>query len=244
MEERRRACSSGSPGARDGLSSSVDSALGEQGLDWSTDVAPALGPELVVVATAGKQADRPRPTRATRQKLDALLAKCGTTGSPRHGRRLGGARAEPGARSTTTGRRSRRGRSRASTHSRRGFEALPSEALARAWVDTARLSKDVGQLVEQASPEVDLGLDWLAAAVSAEDDGMLVTLGLRTPGGADTRYEPVLFERVPADAVAALSFGGTQELLDRVEGECRPRCGVRRGREGHGSLAEGARPSR
>ena len=47
---------------------------------------------------------------------------------------------------------------------------------------------------------------------------MLVTLALRTPGGADTRYEPVLFERVPADAVAALSFGGTQELLDRVEG--------------------------
>jgi hypothetical protein len=99
-----------------------------------------------------------------------------------------------------------------------GFEALPSEALARVWVDTARLSKDLGQIVEQASSEVDLGLDWLAAAVSAEDDGVLLTLGLRMPGGGDTHYEPKLFERVPADAVAALSFGGTQGLLDRVQG--------------------------
>jgi hypothetical protein len=85
-------------------------------------------------------------------------------------------------------------------------------------VDTARLSKDLGQLVEQASIEVDLGLDWLAAAVSAEDDGVLLTLGMRMPGGGDTRYEPKLFARVPADAVAAVSFGGTQKLLDRVQG--------------------------
>ena len=38
------------------------------------------------------------------------------------------------------------------------------------------------------------------------------------PGGGDTRYEPELFARVPADAVAAVSFGGTQEILDRVQG--------------------------
>ena len=35
---------------------------------------------------------------------------------------------------------------------------------------------------------------------------------------ADTHYEPELFDRVPADAVAALSFGGTQGILDRVQG--------------------------
>jgi hypothetical protein len=98
-----------------------------------------------------------------------------------------------------------------------GFDALPSEALARVWIDTARLSKSIGQLVEQASAQVDLGLDWLAAAVSAEDDGVLLTVGVRMPGGGDTHYEPKLFERVPADAVAAISFGGTQKILDRVQ---------------------------
>jgi hypothetical protein len=47
---------------------------------------------------------------------------------------------------------------------------------------------------------------------------MLLTVATRTPGGSDTRYQPELFARVPADAVAALSFGGTQGLLDRVQG--------------------------
>jgi hypothetical protein len=40
------------PGAKDGVSGSISSALGEQGVDWSSDVRPAIGPELVVVATA------------------------------------------------------------------------------------------------------------------------------------------------------------------------------------------------
>ena len=32
-------------------------------------------------------------------------------------------------------------------------------------------------------------------------------------------YEPELFERVPADSVVAVSFGGTQGVLDRIEGQ-------------------------
>ena len=87
---------------------------------------------------------------------------------------------------------------------------MPAEGIARVWVDVARLSKDLGDVVEQASSNVDLGLDWLSASVSAEDDGALVSMGMRTPGGGDTSYEPELFDRVPADAVAAVSFGGTQ----------------------------------
>jgi hypothetical protein len=40
---------------------------------------------------------------------------------------------------------------------------------------------------------------------------------VRTPGGDGTEYEPKLVERVPADAVVALSFGGTQKLVDQIE---------------------------
>ena len=98
-----------------------------------------------------------------------------------------------------------------------GFAALPAEGIARVWVDVARLSKDLGDVVAQASSNIDLGLDWLSASVSAEDDGALVSMGMRTPGGGDTSYEPELFDRVPADAVAAVSFGGTQSTLDRIE---------------------------
>jgi len=44
-------------------------------------------------------------------------------------------------------------------------------------------------------------------------------MGMRTPDGGDTQYEPQLFRRVPADAVAAISFGGTQGTLDRLQGQ-------------------------
>jgi Protein of unknown function (DUF3352) len=204
------------PGARDGVSGSVGSALGEQGIDWTNDVRPAVGPELVVVATADKQ-PIVLVQPSDEAKLDALLAKSDTTYVRAT---VDGWQALAQSRAALDGYRAAldKGTLEGVDAFTRGFEALPSEALARVWVDTARLSEDLGQMVEQASSEVDLGLDWLAAAVSAEDDGVLLTLGLRMPGGGDTRYEPKLFERVPADAVAAFSFGGTQGLLDRVEG--------------------------
>ena len=63
----------------------------------------------------------------------------------------------------------------------------------------------------------ELGIDWLAAGVTAEDDGVHLAIGVRTPGDDGTSYEPDLLERIPADAVAALSFGGTQGLFDRIE---------------------------
>ena len=204
------------PGARDGLSGSVGSALDQQALDWANDVRPALGPELVVVATAAKE-----PIVLVEpddeQKLDQLVAKSDTTvvrGTVNGWQALAQSQAALDAYRAALAKGTLEGVDAFT----QGFAALPSEALARVWVDTARLSKDLGQLVEQASSEVDLGLDWLAAAVSVQDDGALLTLGIRTPGSADTRYEPTLFRRVPADAVAAFSFGGTQGLLDRVQG--------------------------
>ena len=85
-------------------------------------------------------------------------------------------------------------------------------------MDTSRLSEDLGQLVEQAGTELDLGFEWLSAALSAEDDGLLLTMA-SVPGGADSSYEPELLRCVPADAVAVVSFGGTQAVLDRVESQ-------------------------
>jgi hypothetical protein len=204
------------PGASDALSGSLGSALDGQGVDWQGDVQPALGAELVVVATADRQPIvLVKPQDGA--KLDALLAKSsakpvegtvdGWTALAETQAALGGYRAALAKGSLDT-----------VQSFTTGLGELPSDALARAWVDTARLSPELGRLVDQASAQIDLGLDWLAAAVSAEDDGLRVILAARTPGGADTHYEPQLFGRVPADAVAALSFGGTQGLLDRVQG--------------------------
>ena len=61
------------PGAKNGVSSSIGSALGEQGVDWTNDIRPAIGPELVVVATANREpVVLVQPSDEA--KLDALLA--------------------------------------------------------------------------------------------------------------------------------------------------------------------------
>ena len=101
--------------------------------------------------------------------------------------------------------------------SRPGSRRFPGDALARAWIDVAGLTPQLREELDHASQDLDLGVDWLAAAVGAEDDGVRLAVGVRTPGGTGTEYEPKLVERVPADAVAALSFGGTQSTLDQVE---------------------------
>ena len=96
--------------------------------------------------------------------------------------------------------------------------ALPEETLARAWVDVAGLSAGLGTALEQSGQDFDIGLAWLSAALSTEEDGLRLSLSMRTPDGGGTSYEPKLFGQVPADAVAALSFGGTQDLVDRLQG--------------------------
>ncbi len=101
-----------------------------------------------------------------------------------------------------------------------GLDALPDESLGLVWVNMAVLTDELSSLVEDATQEeVELGIDWLSASLSAEDDGLLIAMGMRTPDGGDTHYEPELFRRVPADAVAAVSFGGTQGTLDRLQGQ-------------------------
>jgi hypothetical protein len=203
------------PGGNRDLAAGLTSALEEQGLTWKDDVAPALGPEVVLVVT------HDRKTIVLTQpddeaKLTALIAKSD----------------EPVARATVDGWTAlaeqesdltayqaalARGTLAADDSLAAGFEALPAEALARAWVDVAALTPELGKDLGQASKDLDLGVDWLSAGVAAEDDGVRLAVGVRTPGGNGTEYEPRLVDRVPADAVVALSFGGSQKLVDEVE---------------------------
>lgn len=203
------------PGLQDGVSGLAAESLGKNGVDWTNDVRPALGPELVVVATADREPIfLVRPESPA--KLDALLAKSDTTyvrGNVDGWETLAQSQAAlDGYRSAL-----RSGTLDDVTRFRQGFEALPAESVVRAWVDLSRLSKELGAVAEQAQG-IDLGLDWLSAGLTAKDDGVLLTVGMPTPGDGDTRYEPVLFGRIPADAVAAVSFGGTEKALDRVQG--------------------------
>jgi hypothetical protein len=203
------------PGLRDGLTSSITGALGEEGLDWEEDVAPALGPEVVIVATAQKEPIvlvRPE----SEEKLDALVAN-GNAPVVRAAVEDWQALAQSQAALDAYRAALAKGTLEDVPAFMDGLSALPDESLGRAWVDVSRLAEDIGQLVEQAGTELDLGLEWLSAALSAEEDGLLLTMGVRVPGGGDSSYEPELLRRVPSDAVAVVSFGGTQAVLDRVQ---------------------------
>ncbi len=206
------------PGVRDGLVSAIQQGLTDEGLDWETDVAPAVGDEVVIVATA-----KLRPIvlvePESEEKLVALLAKSDeeTVRGDVEGRV---AIAEKEADLAEYRAALERGTLEGDESFAAGLDALPDESLGLVWVDITALTDEIGSFFEQATQEdVELGIDWLSAAVSADDDGLLVAMGARTPGGGDTHYEPELFRRVPTDAVAALSFGGTQGALDRLQGQ-------------------------
>ena len=206
------------PGVRDTLVSAIEQQLSDEGLDWETDVAPALGDEVVVVATA-----KLRPIvllqPQSEEKLAALLEKSDEV--PARGEVDGWvALAEKDTDLADYRAALDRGTIEGDEAFAAGLEALPDESLGLVWVDMAVLTDELSPVFQQATQEeIDLGIDWLSASLSAEDDGMLVAMGARTPGGNDTHYEPTLFRSVPADAVAAVSFGGTQGALDRLQGQ-------------------------
>ena len=204
------------PGVRDSLVRSVEQELASESLDWDEDVAPALGDEVVLVVTAQrKPVVLLRPD--SEQKLDALLAKSDQK-TARGDVNGYVALAETDADLAEYRAALKRGTIESDDAFVDGLAALPDDSLGLVWVDMAALTDDFRSLFEQATQEkLDLGIDWLSAALSADDDGMLVAFGVQSPGAGDTHYEPVLFRRVPADAVAAFSFGGTQSTLDKLE---------------------------
>ena len=207
------------PALRDGLTAAIANELGEQGLDWETDVAPALGPEVVVVGTANRhpivlvQPESEERLDALLETVDEDLARADVDGHV--------ALAEEQAHLAEYRTALARGTIEDDPKFVAGIEALPADSLGLVWVDLGAVTKALGSELEVfgVSEPLEVGLDWLSAALAADDDGLLVVLGSRTPGGGDTHYEPELFDRVPADSVVAVSFGGTQGVLDRIEGQ-------------------------
>lgn len=221
------------PGARSSLLDAVRSALAGEGLEWDRDVAPALGPEVVVVATSeGKPVVLTKPDDGAR--LTALLATLDqptVTAEVSGWTAIGQQQAELDAY-----------RSALESGTLAGDDAFadamadqPAEALVRMWVNGTALQDMIPGALLGATGQppatdgstgsgatvdgLDLGLESLALAVAAEDDGLLLAVSATTSRATDgTRYTPKLVASVPGDAVAALSFGGSQRTFDSLRG--------------------------
>jgi hypothetical protein len=206
------------PGARQGLLDGVQSAFESEGIDWDVDVAPALGPELVVVVLPDE-----RLVMLTEPddevKLADLLAR--SDESPVSEEVDGWTAVAESATDLDAYRAAlARGTLEADPAFVTAMEGLPTDSLARGWIDLTLVADEVSGALEGVGAESDISLDSLALAASAQEDGLLLVVGARLPEGTgDTSYDPELFDRVPADAVAALSFGGTQGTLDAVQGQ-------------------------
>ena len=203
------------PGANDDLQKQIATALEAEGVTWKDDVAPALGPEVVLVVTSDRktivltQPDDEDKLAALVAKSDETVVSATVDGWT--------ALAEDQSDLTSYEASLAQGTLAGADGLEEGFASLPAEALVRGWVDVAALTPDLREELGQAGQDLDIGVDWLAAGFAAEDDGLRLAVGVRTPGGDGTEYEPKLLERVPADAVVALSFGGTQKLVDQLE---------------------------
>jgi hypothetical protein len=203
------------PFARDALLDAVREQLAAEGLDWEEDVATAVGPELVVVATAQQ-----RPIVLTQPKsvakLDALLAK---TDEPFVRETVGDWTALAERESDLAHYRAAlaRGTLEDSEGLREALADLPEGALARVWIDVSAVSEELTTALDGSASELDVGVESVAAAISAEDDGLRLSLSMKTAEEVGGSYAPELFGRVPADAVVALSFGGTQGVVDRLQ---------------------------
>jgi hypothetical protein len=204
------------PEARASVLSEVERGLADEGLGWDDDVAPALGPETVVVVTKDRDVvgfTKPDDAAA----LEALLGK---SDDPLVTDTVAGWTAFAETKADIDAYRVSRAQGTLDDVGtfRDSMGALPSDAIARGWIDLHRVTQEVSQAFDAVKQTNELDVQGLAAAVTSEQDGVLVSIGVRGADGmGTTSYEPKLLDPVPADAVLALSFGGTQGVLDKVE---------------------------
>lgn len=201
------------PGARkmvDGIVADMD------GLKWEEDVRPMLGPELVVVVTKDN-----KPVVLMQPKDEAAFQRVVESGDGTaaigevDGWKVAG---EDQASIDAYTAALDAGTIESSEQFTASMEALPGNAMARVFVSGANVMDSVRELAASGNGTTqDLAFEGMSMAVVPEKAGVFMTATVKTPaGGNGTSYTPALLEKVPGDAVMALSFGGTQETVDSV----------------------------
>ena len=211
---------------RDDLVAQLEQKISAQGVDYDTDVKPALGPELdIAVVSAGDESST-KAVALTKPddpaKFKALVAKLNakdTSGSRVVYREVDGWYALSDSQASIS--RALEGNAPLAEDAdfRAAMEKLPGDALVKVYLDGQRLNTLVPQ--SSASGTAALGLDklkYIAASASAEDDGVRVH-GVTSggPGGGD--FASALIGGVPGDAFALLDFDGqgTTDQLGKLK---------------------------
>ena len=203
---------------RDQLLTKLKNALAEKDINYERDVKPALGDELDVAAVAGASGEEPSYIAFTKPdsilKAKELVSKL-AAGSPTATREVDGwlvvAEKEAMIDAVLKG----SGSSLADDAAfKDGFGSLPEDAIAKAYANGPQVTKLIDSLsgpttaaYEPTQPK----LDWLAASLVPEDNGLKLGVDVKSPNASDFTGDPYaskLISGIPADAIAFLSFHG------------------------------------
>jgi hypothetical protein len=207
---------------RDNLVAQLKQKLSAHGVDYDTDVKPALGPELDVgVVSEGTNAST-KAVALTKPddpaKFKALVAKLNASGSGSKVvyREVDGWYALSDNDRAIALALEGNAPLADDPDFKEAMGKLPGDALARVYLDGQRLNAIVSQ---SSSSSGTLGLDtlkYITASASAEDDGVRIH-GASSGGPAGSGdFASALIGGVPGDAFAFLDFNG-QETADRLD---------------------------
>ena len=208
---------------KDKILSHLRSSLEDEGLDWETDVKPALGneTEAVFLDTDGEhvvgadEAEEPGEVRRPARQEHAADGE-------RAGRRLDGLRGEAGA-----PRRVRPGAERQRLPERRlclqrRVGPLPSDSIARAWARGSTVQTAFDRHLRAAglpagATESQVGtLDALTAAVTPQADGIKIASTFSGDLELGGSYHADLPGALPGGAVVYLSFNGVGDRINKL----------------------------
>lgn len=205
------------PGAREAGRQALVAALADQGLDYAKDVDPALGDEVVVVVLpGGRVVGLTKPDDES--KLKTLLERSGetpATGEVDGWTAVARTEADLDAYRQSLARGALEGESTYTD----AVAGLPESALVRIYIRGDGLSSvipSLGSGIRGLPSLSSSGIGQVGLALSAEDDGIRLSGVTRSTTDVGVSYEPTLLSRVPADARVALSFRGSDAVLDRV----------------------------
>jgi hypothetical protein len=210
---------------RQQLLTQIKTAMQQEGVDWETDVKPALGPEIGVgvlaIAGGGSAVGLMQPKDDA--KFQALVKKLDSsdpTGGPTVTRKIDGWTAlSDKASSIDAAAKAHDGASLADDSTfQSAMSELPDDALAKFYVDGQALKNALQNSAGGSSFSTFSGTPrFIAGALEAKDDGIAfsaVAKGGQQPETAS--YKPTLLDQIPSGALACVSFDNLGKSIDQL----------------------------
>ena len=210
---------------RQQLLAQLQSSLQKQGIDWNTDVKPALGPEIglgvLVLGPATQAVGLTQPKDEA--KFEALIKKLDAS-DPTSGatlvQKVGDWTAISNKQSSIdAAKQANDGTSLADDSTfQSAMSELPDDALAKVYVDGAALANALKQTAQGGSFSTFAGVpDWAAASLQAKDDGLALTAISKGQNQASLpSYKASLLDEIPSGALVCISFSSTEDSIRQL----------------------------